>query len=200
VDSWTVNVQYRFKGGSDGANPAAGVIIGTDGALCGTTLAGGSSGFGTVFRLIPPGSPGSSWTERILYSFGGGSDGVGPSAPLVSSGGALYGTTFSGGTGNDGTVFSLTAPRSPDGAWTEALLHSFSGYPNDGANLFAGLAVGSHGVMYGTTYFGGSAPCFGNGCGTVFSLTPPASRGGARTEDVLYNFTGEAMDLVPMWV
>jgi uncharacterized repeat protein (TIGR03803 family) len=193
-DSWTENVLYRFKGGSDGANPEAGLVIGMSKVLYGTTVVGGSSGNGTVFSLTPPASPGGPWTEVVLYSFAAGSDGANSYAPLVSSGGVLYGTTFSGGTGNQGTVFSLTPPASPGDPWVETVLHSFTGYPSDGATPYAGLAIGSgpggHAVLYGTTYFGGTSVCDGSGCGTVFSLAPPASPGATWRETVLYSFAG----------
>ena len=57
----------------------------------------------------------------------------------------------------------------------------------------AGVAIGSgpsgHPVLYGTTNYGGTTSCY-LGCGTVFSLTPPASPGGSWTEAVLYSFQG----------
>jgi len=57
--AWTYAVLYNFAGLSgDGAYPYAGVAIGKDGVLYGTTGSGGSSGKGTVFSLTPPRSPG----------------------------------------------------------------------------------------------------------------------------------------------
>jgi len=54
------------------------------------------------------------------------------------------------------------------------VLYAFNG-GGDGANPYAGVVIGSGGVLFGTTYFGGIAA--GNsGYGTVFSLSPPASR------------------------
>jgi len=131
-----------------------------------------------------------------LYSFQGPyNDGGNPNAALgIGSGGLLYGTTTYGGSSNDGTVFSLTPPASPGGAWTETVLHSFTGV-NDGAFPATNLAIGRGGVLYGTTQGGGDdvhscAALFG--CGTVFSLTPPASPGGEWTETLLYVFRGRA--------
>lgn len=74
--TWTETVLYNFLGGTDGAGPQASLILDTNGALYGTTTHGGSANAGTVFRLTPPAS-GSSWTESLLYSFKGGSDGFG---------------------------------------------------------------------------------------------------------------------------
>ena len=102
-------VLYRFKDGSDGALPSAGLIFDARGALYGTTAVGGTLNRGTVFKLTPP-SLGlqTQWTETVLYRFKGGSDGAGPYAGLIlDARGALYGTTQAGGTSDRGTVFKL---------------------------------------------------------------------------------------------
>jgi hypothetical protein len=74
-----------------------------------TTYAGGSYASGTVFALIPSNE---SWTEGVLYSFTGGSDGAYPLAGvIVGPSGHLYGTTLGGGYGQglrgDGVVFEV---------------------------------------------------------------------------------------------
>jgi uncharacterized repeat protein (TIGR03803 family) len=193
--SWTETVLYSFTGVSDGATPYAGVAISKGGVLYGTTYYGGKNYYGVVFSLTPPASPSGSWTETVLHNFSAGSDGAHPFAGVaIGSGGVLYGTTEGGGTSNLGTVFKLRPPRSPGGAWTEQVLYNFAGAPSDGAFPFAGVTIGSGGVLYGATYFGGSGPCttpsYPPGCGMVFSLTPPTSPGGSWTEAVLRNFTG----------
>jgi len=140
----------------------------------------------------------SSPALKSLYAFMGSGDGAQPDGTLVAgSGGVLYGTTYSGGTGSAcsggcGTVFSLTPPASAGAPWIEAVLYNFQGGSNDGANPFAGIAIGSGGVLYGTTSGGGSsANCGGAyGCGTIFSLTPPAAPGASWTEAALHIFTG----------
>ena len=96
---------YSFTGTEgDGAFPVASVVIGTDGALYGTTQVGGSAtsgsscsyggvaGCGIVFKLTPPTAPGAAWTETILHSFTGhNGDGATPLAGLVlSPAGVLY--------------------------------------------------------------------------------------------------------------
>jgi uncharacterized repeat protein (TIGR03803 family) len=53
---------------------------------------------------------------------------------------------------------------------TETRLHAFTGQP-DGASP-AEFVLDAHGNLYGTTAGGGSAGCYGYGCGTVFKLTP----------------------------
>jgi uncharacterized repeat protein (TIGR03803 family) len=107
---WTKTILYRFQGGSDGANPVAGVIFNSKGKLFGTTEGGGSGSFGTAFKLKPPAAGQTLWTEAVLHSFGAFSpDGDSPLAGLVlPSEGTLYGTTVQGGTLGLGTVFEVT--------------------------------------------------------------------------------------------
>ena len=45
------NVLYNFTGGADGNDPQAGVVLDALGNLYGTTLSGGASGLGVVFKL-----------------------------------------------------------------------------------------------------------------------------------------------------
>jgi uncharacterized repeat protein (TIGR03803 family) len=198
---------YSFQGASsgpstDGANPVSKLVIGENGVLFGTTQDGGPAGAGTVFSLTPPTAAGGQWTETVLYSFqtdfNGQGDGTYPSAGVViGSGGVLYGSTIFGGNNSFcqgigcGIVFSLTPPASPGGKWTETVLHYFDG--SDGAFPYGGVVIGEGGVLYGTTEFGGGAGgCSDDGaegCGTVFSLKPPASPGDPWTETVLHAFT-----------
>ncbi len=178
--SATERVLHEFSGSpSDGANPVAGVVIGSGGVIYGTTEFGGPSGTGMVFSLTPPAAPGGGWTETVLFS------GNRPVGVAIGSGGVLYGATQFGGTSGNGTVFSLTPPASPGGTWTETVLYNFSG-GSDGGTPFAGVVVGAGGVLYGTTGYGGTEDNYG----TVFSLTPPASPGGTWTETVLHTFAG----------
>lgn len=153
----------------------------------GTTQAGGASGYGTVFALYPPASSGASWTETLDYSFTGqNGDGANPIAGVVlGEGGVLYGTTQNGGAHGMGTVFQVSPPTVPGGAWSESILYSFTGQNGDGAAPYAGVTIGSGGVLYGTTYGGGSA----SNPGTVFQLTSPASPDGTWTEKVIKTFS-----------
>ncbi|MGA8533625.1 MAG: choice-of-anchor tandem repeat GloVer-containing protein [Candidatus Tumulicola sp.] len=163
------HVLHRFAGGSDGAEPWAG-LINVKGTLYGTTQLGGSSGAGTVYSISKSG------TEKVLYSFGG-SDGAYPVSGLINVKGTLYGTTSGGGSSDDGTVYSI----STSGA--EKVQHSFTGAP-DGMYPDSGL-INVKGTLYGTTDQGGYSGCTpGNGCGTIFSI----STSGAET--VLYRFLG----------
>jgi uncharacterized repeat protein (TIGR03803 family) len=95
------SVIHSFKGATDGFSPGAD-LINVNGTLYGTTEQGGASGgYGTVFSITPAGA------ENVLYSFKGGTDGVGPQAALTYLSGVLYGTTVAGGANKSGTVFSL---------------------------------------------------------------------------------------------
>lgn len=96
------HVIYSFKGGSDGAGPNAGVVV-VNGTLYGTTSSGGQDGQGTVYKVTTAGK------EQILHSFTGvAPDGSEPLDGLVSVNGTLYGTTFYGGSHDDGVVFKVT--------------------------------------------------------------------------------------------
>jgi uncharacterized repeat protein (TIGR03803 family) len=155
---FTVLHNFSFSpSGGDGFDPYAGLIQGTDGALYGTTYAGGTNDYGTVFRLSPDGA-----SYAVLYNFTGhGGDGGGPYAGLVQgTDGALYGTTYWGGTSNFGTVFKLGT----DGTGY-TVLYRFTGNGGDGRNPWARLLQGSDGALYGTTRSGGS-----NSFGTVFRI------------------------------
>ena len=180
--SYVESVLYNFTGGSDGGSPVGGVIMDSAGNLYGTTREGGSSNFGTVFKLVPNGSGG--YTELILHAFTGSSDGSGPvDRLLMDSAGNLYGTTEFGGGNNTGTVFKL-APNG--GGYTESVLYSFAG-GSDGANPATALVMDNTGNLFGTTLYGGSGGT-GYDYGTVFELASNGS--GSYAELVLYKFTG----------
>ena len=94
-----------------------------------------------------------------------------------------------------GAVFQLSPPKQTGGKWTEKVLYGFRG-GKDGANPNGGLVFDSKGAIYGTTYFGGNegehckGGAGGTGCGSVFALQPPTTKGGAWTENVLHRFDG----------
>ncbi|HWZ95186.1 MAG TPA: choice-of-anchor tandem repeat GloVer-containing protein [Opitutaceae bacterium] len=116
-------------------------------------------------------------TLNVLYSFStSNGGGITPLAGLVlGSDGNYYGTTSNGGSGNDGTVFGISAY----GALTTSV--SFTG--TNGATPYADLVLGGDGNYYGTTRRGGSA-----NDGTVFKLS--VSSGGVGTLTSLVSFTG----------
>jgi uncharacterized repeat protein (TIGR03803 family) len=158
----TLNTLYSFTGGSDGANPAAGLVQGADGNFYGTAEYGGTNDYGTVFKIMTNG------TLSTLCSFTGGSDGANPAAGLVQgTDGNFYGTTEYGGANGFGTVFKITS----GGVLT--MVYYFTG-GSDGANPNSALMQGTDGNFYGTTLSGGA---YGNGAIFRLSLvSPPAPR------------------------
>jgi uncharacterized repeat protein (TIGR03803 family) len=192
--TWTETVLHDFCSTADiatcpdGAIPIAGLFRGRAGALYGTTQYGGVYGMGVVFELSPPSVQGGAWTETVLWSFcsAGGTcpDGMGPAARLTGdAAGNLFGTTVQGGPNGYGTVFELT--HGSGSSWTETVLYSFMGSPNDGRDPYAGVTFDSAGNLYGTTKYGGetSAGC-GDGCGVVFRLSPNTD--GTWSETILF--------------
>lgn len=169
---------HTFTGTSgDGEKPHAPLVIGSDGALYGTTEDGGSGGGGTVFKLQ---TSGSGYT--VIHPFTGEvADGASPVAALIQGNdGVLYGTTEDGGSNSLGVVFKLNTDGS---GYTN--LYSFSYfyeyiqgvgeelvYP-DGLFPEAALVQGHDGELYGTT--AGNSGNNENGAGTVFKLNTDGS-------------------------
>jgi hypothetical protein len=156
--AWTEAVIFSFNG-TDGTLPEGPLLLGQNGVLYGTGEGGGDDGGGLVFELDPPSGPGNPWTETILHTFGGGTDGSSPATGVIPGpNGSLLGTA-------GGTVFMLAPPQSVGDPWTETVLHSFS--LQDGFIISSPLSL-SNNVLYGTTAQGGT---FGKG--TVFQITLP---------------------------
>lgn len=182
----TLTTIYSFEGGSDGAQPFAGVTFGPDGALYGTTVGGGGSswncyGFtcGTVFRVTPDGQ------ESVLHRFAGMPDGGSPEAAVIlDREGNIYGTTTYGGNGSGGFGYGTVFKISPDG--TETLLHVFNNDGRDGMNPAGKLAMDKTGNLYGVTTIGGKADV-----GTVFKLDSSGS------ESILHPFRGNKDGSLP---
>lgn len=187
--TWALTVLYRFKGDRDGANPVAGLVRGKDGTFYGTTNNGGVGTKGTVFALSPPTPSRPKWTERLLATFAGGTDGSVPVGGVaLDAAGNLYGTTLGGGAAGQGTVYRLRRPASATGAWTKTLLYSF-GAGDDGHQPQGELLVGPGGVLYGTASAGGGVGA-GPGYGMVFALAPGATAAAAWKETVVWRFKG----------
>jgi len=145
---------YPF--GTDGVTPEAGLTLGTDGYFYGTTIFGGGTGNGVLFKLSPTG------VYTVLHEFQGGTDGANPySAPIQASDSNFYGTTF----GTFASNYASTIYRyEMNGTFTTINNLSFS----EGAALAAPLIQGSDGNLYGTAGTGGNAQL---GCGTIFKLS-----------------------------
>jgi uncharacterized repeat protein (TIGR03803 family) len=183
TDGTGFHIMHRFTGGqSDGALPLAGVILGGDGNLYGTTSRGGQSQFycpvgsyscGTVYSLTTDGSD----TFRLLQAFPTSDcPGTFTDSPLVmDAGGNLYSTTHYGPGFFDldfGTVFELKTDGTCTTLWT------FQDRP-DGSYPQGGLILDGAGNLYGTTSTGGTY-----GGGTVFQIGTDGS------EAPIYSFRG----------
>jgi len=170
---WVETPLYNFQGGSDGEYPLAGVVIGPDGALYGTTSGYNVYGdYGTVYRLTPPPTACASvicpWQETVLYRFSGGLDGANPGYGNLTfdQAGNIYGTTiYGGGAGSCGydpgcgVVYKLT----PSGSgWTETVIWDFAS--SGGSFPVSGVTFDSAGNLYGTTTYP-----------TVYELSPSGS-------------------------
>ena len=128
---------------------------------------------------------------KVLYSFKGGDDGIGPSGNLISdANGNLYGTTVQGGGTTAcngpyykgcGIVFELV--RRPNGHWKERVLYSFQNGTEYGVGLNGSLVFDQEGNLYGTAYYGGAGFT-----GTVFQLAPGSS---GWSETTIYQFCSQ---------
>jgi uncharacterized repeat protein (TIGR03803 family) len=188
-------ILHFFSGGADGGTPNAGLIFDTvGGALLGTTSKEGTKsgqcsqdgrGCGTFFRLT---KSGNKWSQSFIYRFKGKKDGMEPSGPLVFIGKNLYGTTRLGGTGGQGSVFTIMPGNASHTAWTEQLLYSFKA-GTDGKGPM-GVIAHTNNHLFGLTESGGNAggPVHG---GTLFELIP-SKKGNSWTEVVRHRFTGGA--------
>jgi len=165
---------HQFTGQPDGASPLSRLLIDNKGNLYGATVQGGPADRGTVFKVDASGN------QTVMHSFTG-PDGQWPmrSDLIMDNHGNLYGTTWAGGTSNQGTVFEL------DVSGNLTVLHSFAG--SDGASPIGGVVMDKHGNLYGTTSQGGPS-----GAGVVFKLDT------AGDETVLHAFSGSPDGAYPM--
>lgn len=153
---------------ADGSAPQT-LLLGADGSFYGTTGAGGTHNFGTVFKITRNG------TLTTLYSFcaqAGCSDGENPLGLIQASNGNFYGTTSAGGASGQGTIFKIT----PTGALTTLFAFNLT----DNGNPYYTLIEGRDRNFYGTTYGGGA-----NNGGALFKMTP------AGVVTWLYSFCSE---------
>jgi uncharacterized repeat protein (TIGR03803 family) len=159
---WTETQLYNFQGLSDGVQPESEVLFDQAGNFYGTAEAG--AGHGVVYKMT---RSGSGWSYGVIYYFTGSPDGQEPIAGLTfDQAGNLYGTTWSGGTQNYGSVYQLTPSG---GSWQETVLHSF---PSAGfVSPYAGVTLDQAGNLYGGTAANGSAYRE-----TVYDLSPASGR------------------------
>src|SRR5579859_289842 len=176
---------YSFAGGNDGNYPSGGLIFDSAGNLYGTTASGGANFAGDVFELTH--NSNGSWSESVLYTFTGYSDGVNPESALaMDSSGNLFGTTVYGGDTScgggfgSGEVFELT---NSGGVWTKTTVHAFTDTP-DGHAPMAGVTFDAAGNMFGTTSNGGNS-----GSGVLYEISPTT---GGWSESVVHSFSNGA--------
>jgi uncharacterized repeat protein (TIGR03803 family) len=188
---WKEIIIHNFDyDGNGGWSPAGNLVIDGAGNLYGTTFSGGNlagclgGGCGTVYELSP--GSGGKWTETVLYAAPDAYHGPYPTGGLIfDASDNLYGADLQ-------EVFELTP--STGGAWTKTTLHTFTGSP-DGYQPSGNLVFDAAGNLYGTTFTGGTGAgtaCDGEGCGTVFELSPSA--GGVWTETILHSFSENGTD------
>jgi hypothetical protein len=161
----TIYTFYTFENTTKGYGPHY-LASGPGGVLYGTTDHGPASceNFcGTIFSLVPPAEPGGAWTEQLLYTFEQQLSERPDSLQVIDRNGTLLGALI--GDGEGGEVFLLGPPVTPGGAWSERLMHWFTG-GTDGGNPMSAIASG--GVIYGTTF----GAYLGIPAGTVFQIIP----------------------------
>jgi uncharacterized repeat protein (TIGR03803 family) len=195
--AWTEKVIYSFTD-PNGRNPGAGMAMEKNGELYGSTVYGGTTDEGTVYKLTPPAGDHPDWTEKVLYNFTGStSDGSNPSGGMVLYRGNLYGTALDGASPGClqyqlpgcGTIFELSPPSTAGGTWSETSLYDFDGGA-DGGNPLWNVLFDKDGNLYTTASDGGNAGCGSDwGCGAVIKLAPPAAAGDPWTEITLYDFS-----------
>jgi hypothetical protein len=174
--AWSYEVLHRFNDGlpqqaiGDGENPAAGVILDSQGTVYGTTLRA-AQGEGTVFTLTPPTKLGAPWRETLLHLFGDShNDGWNPLGLILGKNGDIYGPASRLGANGAGAIFRLRPARNGR-PLVYTVLYNFMP-PPDGVGPVGTLIFDSSANLYGVTQQGGTGPCQQGACGTVFELTP----------------------------
>ncbi len=170
---------HSFAGGpSDGGYPRGSLIV-KGSTLYGLTHNGGTSDAGTIFKINTNGTG-----FALLHSFAGyPSDGLAPNGSLILKGSTLYGLTHNGGTSDAGTIFKINTNGSGF-----ALLHSFAGYPSDGAYPDVSVILKGS-TLYGMTAYGGTSDD-----GTIFKINTKGT-GFA----LLHSFAGGTIDGAFPW-
>ena len=198
VGIWTYRILHTFQGGSDGAQPRAGLVFApqppknlvgseTPGSIYGTTKFGGLpplEGLGVVFQLVPIGN---DWQYRILDNFKG--SGAYPAGSLVfDEKGNIYGVTDGGGH-CCGTIFELQPPNPQNPSWQESELWAYGDLGSLSPGYDGGVVRDRAGNLYGTTDSGY----------TAFRLTKAEStwKFGTWNERAIYIFPGGADGVWP---
>ena len=174
---WKEAVLHKFIG-TDGANPAGGLIMDAAANLYGTTQ-NGPAGTAIVFELS---RSGGTWTEQVIYTI---------DQPLLV--GLPNGLTMDAARNIFGSTLFTVFELSPDGlgAWNPIVLHTFTGGLKDGAYARGTLVLDQAGNLYGTAAYGGAYGQQIGGYGTVYKLSHGRK---GWTEKILYFFKGGPND------
>jgi hypothetical protein len=192
---WTESIIYSQDGlyfsGPYFGNPCCSSILVNNGAIyvVGTVVATNQN---MLLKFTSPPKGQTSWTKTVLYTFAD----TGPSSLIPDHQGGFYGTTYGSTNGNSppfGTVFRLTPPRKGQSVWTNTVLYTFKGGPDDGGGPTQ-LVIDDKGSLYGITSSGGNQVwlpnvhglIYGSG-GTLFKLSPPTPNHTVWSETV-YKF------------
>jgi uncharacterized repeat protein (TIGR03803 family) len=170
--TWTEQIIFSFTGAASGSLPGSALFINHKGDLLASTVMGGATNRGTLFRLDRPTNGSKIWTEDVLADFTDLATGEDPLGDLlVRPDGTILGTTVIGGAFNQGAIFQAVLSEGETTA-TETVLLSFNG-TLDGFAPHDGIIEDRAGHFFGTATGGGQ---FADGL--VFQFTPPA--GSAR--------------------
>jgi len=174
---WTYKVIHGFAS-PGGYYPVGGLTQGMHGYYYGTTYYGGATfNAGTVYRLF---QARGVWVSQTVYTFSGGASGTNPDSSLTTdAAGNLFGTTYTGGDLNLGTVFELKAGKNDK--YSYRVLYSLKGNPDGNTPYYgSGVALDAKGDLFGTTYYGGT-----NNAGSAYELKLTT---GHYKEHVLWSF------------
>lgn len=157
----TVLVSFTGNAGANrGSAPIAGLVLAGDGNFYGTTLWGGASNLGTVFRMTPAG------VHTTLVDFSGNSGAFPGAHPwcrlTVGPDGHLYAVTAEGGSNGVGVAFRITT----DGVFTKLFDFTGVGGANPGSYSSAPFTLGPDGMLYSAQFSGGN-----NDYGTIYKMT-----------------------------
>jgi uncharacterized repeat protein (TIGR03803 family) len=171
-----------------GADLQSGLTLDSHGNLYGVAFQGGGNfncageeqGCGTIFRLSPASH--GEWEFTTLIEFDGTDGGYPLTSPIFDASGNLYGTTYVGGEYDYGTVYELSP-----GTSNLNTIATFSGA--NGIAPLGNIVFDSAGNLYGVTQDGGTLKCDGgDGCGTVYQLSPQGD--GTWMQTTLASFPG----------
>ncbi len=169
--SYSLAALFGFFEDQSGTQPIGNVVIEGNTVYAMACCNSSNSGGAAIVALDR-----TTLQGNVVYKF---TDGSTSFCQLATDGsGALYGTTFAGGSAGAGTVFKFV-PLGSGG--TETDLYTFRG-GSDGQYPIGPLAFDESGNIYGTTQNGGSSDD-----GVVFKLTPTGS---GYDESILHTFRG----------